>query len=563
MHDGFDKVWNYKYIDDIKVESIKRRFAISDFLAKVISTLDVDLDTIPRFLKPKVKYLNDPFLLNDMALCVDRIMDAIEKKERIVIFGDYDVDGVTSTAVLYDFLKHIHGVVDFYIPNRIDEGYGLSQTAIDKVLDLKPDLMITVDCGITSIDEVYYIKSKGVDVIITDHHECKDDLPVAYGIINPMRKDSTYPFKYLAGVGVVLKLVTALCIKADLKDYYLKYMDIVALGTIADVVSLTHENRVIVKYGLKKMKKFPNLGIRELIKVSGLKGKKMTTADVGFGLAPRINAAGRLGDAKKCVVLFTTKNENKALEIANMLEEENKLRQKKEQDILEAAVKKIEDGNLCDDKVIVLAGQDWHKGVIGIVASRITSKYFKPCVVLTIKDGIANGSARSVKGFNMFGAIDSCNDILIAFGGHEMAAGLTLSEEYIEDLRKRLNDYAKDWLKDEKLVCDLDITMELECKDITMENAKRLENLRPFGTDNLVPIFSCSNMKVQDIRTIGNNKHLRLTLGDSKIDAVAFNRGEFIEDIKVNDCIDVAFELDRNVWNGREKVQMIVKDVKL
>ncbi len=565
MRDDYNKVWKYKEIDDQKVRNIIDGLNISEFLAKVlVATLDIDdIDEISRFLKPRIKHLNSAFLLNDMELCVDRIINAVNKKEKIVIFGDYDVDGVTSTAILYDFLKRIDGVVDYYIPNRIDEGYGLSKVAVDNVMSLEPGLIVTVDCGITSIDEVSYIKSKGIDIIITDHHECKNELPDAYGIINPMREDSTYPFKHLAGVGVALKVIVALCDKMGLKDYYLKYMDIVALGTVADVVSLKDENRIMVRYGLKKMMKKPNIGIKKIINLIGLDNKIITASSLGFGLAPRINAAGRLGDARKCVVLLTTEDESKALDIAITLENENRLRQQKEQDILEKAIGEIESQNLDDDSIIVLAGYGWHKGIIGIVASRITDKYFKPCVVLTIKDGIANGSARSIKGFNIFNAINSCKDMLIGFGGHEMAAGLTLNEVYIDDFKKKLNEYALSEFSCKEIYDSIDVTMELNYEDITVENAKKLEHLRPFGTDNLVPVFSCSNIRVHDIKTTGNGKHLRLVLGDSKIDAIAFNKGDLIKCIDTNDYIDVAFELNRNIWNGREKVQMIIKDFKL
>ena len=559
-----NKVWNYKQIDEKKAKDIRDKLGISRFLARILSTLNIDnIDDVSKFLKPKIEYLNDPFLLNDMDVCVDRIIKAVDNKEKIVIFGDYDVDGITSTALLYDFLTKIGGDVDYYIPNRIDEGYGLSKKSVDNALDLNPKLIVTVDCGITALEEVDYIKSNNVDIIITDHHECMESLPNAYGVINPTRVDSTYPFRYLAGVGVALKVIMALCKKRNLQDYYLNYMDVVALGTVADVVNLTGENRVIVRYGLKKMMKMPNLGLEKLIFESGLKGKKITTTSVGFVLAPRLNAAGRLFDAKKCVILLTTQNENEASKIAYMLQQENKLRQQKEQEILEQAIQKIESKCQKDDKVIVVSGENWHKGVIGIVASRIVDKYFKPCIVFTIKDGIADGSARSIKDFDMYSAISSCKDILLKFGGHEMAAGLALNVDQIDNLRQRLNKYADEKLKDEEIKQTIDITMQLESNELTMDNAKRLEHLKPFGTGNPSPIFACHNIKVSNVQTIGQDKHLKLNLGEQYVDALVFNRGELIEKININDYIDVAFELNRNIWNDRENLQMIVKDLKL
>lgn len=562
-----NKVWNYKKIDEAKAGDIKNKLDISTFLARVLSTLPIDnISNISSFLKPKLDYFHDPFLLNDMGISVDRIMKALENKEKIVIFGDYDVDGITSTSLLYDFFKGIGANIDYYIPNRINEGYGISMKALENVLAKKPSLIVTVDCGITSIDEVSYITSKGIDIIITDHHTCGDVLPKAYGVINPVRKDSTYPFRYLAGVGVAYKLVMALCDKLGMKDFYLKYLDIVALGTVADVVNLTDENRVIVRYGLKKMMKAPNMGIDKLLCVSGLKNKKLNTRSLGFGLAPRLNAAGRLSDAKKGVLLLTTEDEKKALEIAVSLDEENKLRQQKEHEILDEALKKIENNNLDKDKIIVVAGENWNKGIIGIVASKITDKFYKPCIVLTITDGIADGSARSINKFNILNAVNSCKDILLKYGGHEMAAGLALNADRVEELRKKLNEYADVHLREEDMCDTIDITMELENNEITLDNAKRLEHLKPFGAGNPVPIFVCHNIKVSNITRIGNDKHIRLSLGDKKVaqvDAVGFNMGDLINKIDINNKIDVAFEFNRNIWNGTENVQMIIKDLQI
>ena len=560
-----NKVWKYKYIDESKVQEIKSRVLVSDFLAKVLATLNVDVEDMESFLKPRLSSMNDPFLLKDMNKCVYRIVKALDDGEHIVIFGDYDVDGITSTAIMYDFLTELGGKVDYYVPNRLSEGYGLSKSAVDNALEKKPDLIITVDCGITSVQEVDYIRSKGVEIIITDHHECGSKLPNAYGVINPMRDDNKYPFRSLAGVGVALKLIIALCKEKDFGDQYLKYMDIVLLGTVADVVSLTDENRAMVRYGLKKMNKMPNLGISKLIEASGIRSKEITTANVGFGLAPRLNAAGRLGDATQCVELLTTRDKNRAEHIANFLEHENRERKKTEQAILEEALEKIKANGLDKDKVIVVSDENWHRGVIGIVASRITDMYFKPSIVLTMKDGIANGSARSIKNFDLFCAISECKDLLVNFGGHKMAAGLTINQNNIDLLRKRINEYADEKLDLEGMRDVLDITMQLDITDITLENAKKLEHLKPFGSDNPVPIFSCYNMKVVGIRVMTEGKHLKLVLGggnlNSTVEALGFNMGNIARTIHVDDHVDVVFELGRNNWNGRENVQMIIKDM--
>lgn len=561
-----NKFWKYKEIDDSRVQEIKDKVCVSEFLAKVLSTLNIEVEDISSFLRPRLSCLNDPFLLNDMDKCVDRILEAIDNNEKIVIFGDYDVDGITSTAIVYDFLTGLGGIVDYYIPNRLNEGYGLSEIAVDNVLARKPDLIITVDCGITSVQEVDYIRSKNIEIIVTDHHECGPKLPNAYGVINPMRDDNQYPFRCLAGVGVALKLIIALCQKKELGDCYLKYMDIVLLGTVADVVSLTKENRAIVRYGIKKINRMPNLGINKLIRASGVsRSREITTANVGFGLAPRINAAGRLGDATQCVKLLTTEDEEEAEQIAIFLEKENRVRQRTEQDILEQALEKIKENELDKNKVIVVADENWHRGVIGIVASRITDMYFKPCVVLTIKDGVANGSARSIKNFDLFGAITQCSDLLINFGGHKMAAGLTVAKENIDELRKKMNAYADATLTEEDMRDTLSITMKLDMDDLTLENAMKLENLKPFGSDNPVPIFSCYNMKIVGIRLMTEGRHVKLVLGmdnfSDTIEALGFNMGKIAGDIHINEYVDVAFELTRNIWNGKENVQLVIKDL--
>lgn len=560
-----NKLWKYKELDESRIRKIMDNVCVSEFLAKVLSTLNIEIEDMPSFLRPRLSCLNDPFLLNDMDKCVGRILEAIDNKERIVIFGDYDVDGITSTAIVYDFLTGLGGIVDYYIPNRLNEGYGLSETAVDVVLERNPDLIITVDCGITSVQEVDYIRSKNIDVIVTDHHECGPELPNAYGAINPMRDDNKYPFRCLAGVGVALKLIIALCQRKGLGDCYLKYMDVVVLGTVADVVSLTQENRAIVRYGIKKMNRMPNLGISKLIRASGIRAKEINTSNVGFGLAPRINAAGRLGDATQCVRLLTTDDADEAERIAEFLEKENRIRQKTEQDILEQALDKIKENRLDENKVIVVADEDWHRGVIGIVASRITDIFFKPCIVLTIKDGVANGSARSIKNFDLFGAISSCSDLLVSFGGHKMAAGLTVVKENVDELRKRMNAYADASLTEEDMIDVLNITMELSMNDMTIENALKLENLKPFGSDNPVPVFACHNMKIVGIRLMTEGRHVKLVLGtddcSDTIEALGFNMGSIAEKVHINESIDLAFELTRNVWNGKENVQLVIKDL--
>ncbi len=562
-----EKLWIHREFNNDEVLRLASEAGISQLLAKVFVSRGItEPGYVRAFLNPSLDQLHSPFLLTDMEKAVDRIVYAIENKEQIVIFGDYDVDGVTSTSILLDFLKSVGAEVDFYIPDRFDEGYGLSDSAVDNVLKMNASVVITVDCGITAVNEINRLNGNNITVIVTDHHECKETLPEAYAVVNPHRPDCTYPFKELAGVGVVFKLVHALCQVMEKGRMYLKYLDLVTLGTIADVVQLVDENRTIVKFGLGAVERSENPGIKALIAVSGLKDKPVNSYGVGFALAPRINAAGRTGSAATAVRLFTTQDSQVAEEIAGQLNEANKYRQQTEAEILQQAVAQVESQvALESEKVIVAAGKGWHHGIIGIVASRITERYYRPCILISEEDGIGRGSGRSIEGFNLFQALSHCESLLVKYGGHELAAGLSLDIANLEEMKKRINEYADTVLTPETLVPRIRIDSSLCEGEITIDSVLGLELLSPFGPGNPCPVFSMEAMKLREIKTVGDGKHLKLKLEDSSacIDAIAFNMGEQAGSYRVSDRMDSVFSLEINTWNNVRKVQMVLKDLRL
>lgn len=559
------KQWIINTIPDEKVDVLSEQLKISHLLSKVFLSRGIeDKQYIKQFINPSMDDLYDPFLFKDMEKAVNRIIKAVKDKEKILIFGDYDVDGITSTSILYDFLKKNGASIGYYIPDR-EEGYGLSIGALAKVVEEGVSLIITVDCGITAFEEVEYINDKHVDIIITDHHECKKELPQGYAVVSPTRHDCSYPFKELAGVGVVFKLVRALSEKMGLNDQSINYIDLVALGTVADVVTLLDENRIIVKHGLQRIKDTSNKGLKALIDISGYKDKPITSYTIGFVLAPRINAAGRIGDASLAVRLFTTEDENEAIEISKKLNEQNIYRQETEQGIFCDVLTKIESTvNLEKEKVIVVWGKGWHHGIIGIVASKISDSYHRPCILIAIEDGLGKGSGRSIEGFNLFEALSHCACLLDKFGGHEQAAGLSIQEENIEKLKEMLNKYADKTLSDSDLIPKIRVDFEVTKEDITEDSVKELDLLSPFGAGNPSPVFTYKNLMVEGIRTVGNDKHIKLTFKDNDtfIDAIGFNRGYFADIYSQTDVVDVVCSLEINSWNNVDSIQMNIKELK-
>jgi len=556
------KKWEYYAQDEELVEKIASKHNISRLLAKILVNRNItEEEEINVFLNPKRNNFHNPFLMLDMEKAVERIIQAIEKNEKTIIYGDYDVDGITSITVLKKYLEERGLEVDYYIPNRLEEGYGLNKAAIQEIAEKGYKLMITVDCGISGIEEIDLANSLGIETIITDHHEQLDELPNAYCIINPKRRDNTYPFRGLAGVGVVFKLIQAISIKLNLDEKeYLKYLDIVCIGTISDIVPLKDENRVIAKLGLMLVKVTKNIGLRELIIASGY--KNIDSGMISFGIAPRVNASGRMGKQEEALKLFLTKNSEEAKKITQRLNEYNIERQEKERYIYEQAIAELENKNIEELNSIVLAGENWHHGVIGIVASRITEKFFKPTILICIEGDEGKGSGRSVPGFDLHEALVQSADYLKKFGGHEMAVGLSLNKEKIEDFKEFFEEIAeKQNVK--QIVSVINIDCEVTRNDLKKETIEQIKMLEPFGEQNKQPLVVYKNLKIESIRALSEGKHLKLMLKDNNdtIDAIGFNMGELSEQYLIGDKVDVVGNLEINSFNGQEKIQINLKDI--
>lgn len=559
------KKWLLREFDKQRVVEMSKRFRISPLTAIILYNRGIQEDeAVDRFLSKDLSVLHDPYLLKDMEKAASRIRQAQENKEKITIYGDYDVDGITSIAILYKHLREMGIEVDYYVPDRMQEGYGINRDALDKIREGGTSLIITVDTGITAVEESEYAKEIGLDVIVTDHHECKEQIPAVYASIDPKRKDCPYPFKSLAGVGVVFKLIQALDDKESLPELMEKYSDLMCLGTVADISPLVDENRVIVTEGLKRFRATKNIGLKALIDVS-TNGKAITTSTIGYTIAPRINASGRLGCASRSVELFLTDDENRAKELAESLCEENTLRQQTEQKMFREAMEYLENHpEVKEDNVIVIPHENWHHGIVGIVSSKITEKFYKPSILFAIDGDEAKGSGRSVNGFNLFGALESSSDLLEKFGGHELAAGLTIKAANIEEFRKKINDCSKDQFSETMLTPTILLDAAIKVPYITLETVNDINRLQPFGVDNPTPLFAVRNIKIHKISVMSEGKHLRMTLlKDGKyLDSVGFGMGEYYQYLQEGDFIDVAFSLDINDYKGFQNVQLILKDIK-
>lgn len=521
-----------------------------------------------KFKNSDISGLYDPFLMKDICGATDRIISAIKNKDKITVYGDYDVDGITSTVVLVRFLKSHGAEVSYYIPDRLEEGYGINSDAIDIISESGTKLLITVDCGITAVSEIKYVKEKGMDVIVTDHHECKEIIPKADFVINPKQPDCNYPFKKLAGVGVVFKLIQAITkkLKFHMKELIDEYIDLVAIGTVADVMPLEDENRIIVKNGLEHILYTSNYGIRSLIKVSEIKTNNISTSTIGFGIAPRINAAGRMGTPQCAASLLLAHDEHEAQKYALILEEENKNRQSLENDIFKEAVNIIEtNSEMKEDYVLVLDHDGWHHGIVGIVASKISEKYNKPCILIsTDEEGNGKGSGRSIKGFNLFEALSVCTDHLIKFGGHELAAGLGVCKSKINDFRKAINEYAKSVLTPDDFIPVITVDSVLPIEYLNINTADKFAIMQPYGMGNPAPVFLTKDLTVSSCRALSDGKHLRLTLvkNDLAIDAIGFGMGERAEAIKQGSKVDVVYNLDINIFRGEKHAQLHLRDLR-
>ncbi len=559
-----NKKWQINEVDDEIVEKIKNEFNLSKLVASIIASKGMkNQDEIEVFLHPRRNDFHDPFLLPDMEKAVDRIVKAINNNEKVAIYGDYDVDGITSSTVLHRFLKDRGLDTDIYIPNRLSEGYGLNSNEINKIAETGHTLIITVDCGITGKEEVALAKTLGIDTIVTDHHEPPQEggLPDAVAVVDAKRKDNKYPFNGLAGVGVAFKLTQALTQRLNIREEEnLKYLDIVCVGTISDIVPLIDENRTISQLGLRLVKQTRNVGLRVLLESIGY--KKIDSNTVSFGVAPRINACGRMGHEREALQLFLTDNIEEAKEITQKLNNYNLERQDIEKRIFDEAQEmlKIEENKL---PCIVLAKENWHHGVIGIVSSKMTEMYGKPSILLSIEENLEKGSGRSVPGFDLHEALENCKENIKQFGGHSMAVGITLEKEKFEAFKEAFEKYAEN-MNVSEIVPVINVDEKLSLDDISIQNIKELEILEPFGEANKMPIFQISNLKIDSIRAISEGKHLKMTLKDEKrvIDVIGFNMGNLAEEYPIGTKVDIVGNLEINNYRGIENIQINLKDIR-
>lgn len=549
------------------VRSLARSCGFTPLAAAALCARGIDTPEAARaFLETDPAKLHDPMLLPDMAKARDTIRRAIEQGKKIAVFGDYDVDGVTSTCVMTRVLRSLGADVRHYIPDRLSEGYGLSMGAMDRLAQDGIGLIVTVDSGVSAFEEIARARELGMEVVVTDHHECREELPDANAVVNPKRADSIYPFAELAGVGVAFKLASALAGDGQQRAVLEQYADLVALGTVADVMPLVGENRIIVAAGLRRMAETQNVGLSMLLHESGQQGKRLTASTISFILAPRINAAGRLGHADMAAELFLTDDPRRAQTLAMALCEQNKQRQATENQILEQALQKLRrEYDPLEDQVIVLAGEEWHHGVIGIVSSRICDRYACPTVLIALEDGIGKGSGRSVKGFNLYEALCDSAPLLERFGGHELAAGLTIREENIQQFHENMEVWAREHVNPQELMPILHIDCPIAPEFISTEATRGLDVLEPFGMGNPQPVFSMCDLLVEEITPISSDRHVRLTLSKDgqTYTAMLFGTGQGGCGFAQGNYVDAAFCLEINEYRGRCSVQLVIRDIQL
>lgn len=550
------KQWHYRQYNEVWAE----RFAQKEGMDPLFSALLVqrgmeDHDSVKQFVRPDMTHLSDPFLLPDMDRAVVRIMQAKERGERVTVFGDYDVDGLTASAVLVTCLQSMGIQADCYIPDRINEGYGLNLEALEQIRSQGTDLVVTVDLGVTAVKEIGAVE--GMDFVITDHHQPLEELPPALAVVDPKREDCAAPFRELAGVGVAFKLVCALLRDRPLEEILRDYIDLVCLGTIADIVPLRGENRFFARCGLQWLERTKRPGLRALMQQSGLKTIDATA--VGYGLAPRINAAGRMGNAKIALELLLTQDARRGDELAEELCRLNTLRQQTEQEIFDQADRMIRSSG-ADRPVLVAAGEGWHQGVIGIVASKLMSQYDRPVVLLSIEDGIAHGSARSVEGFSIFDALYECDPFLLRFGGHARAAGITMEADKIQAFAEELNQVALAAMGEEQgggLMIDLAVLPG----QITMELAQKLIYFEPFGEGNPQPVFCMKDVAVMDCAPTRDGRHLRVKAEKNGFcfSCIGFGMGNC--GMPAGGMADIAFCVAINEFRGKSSVNLLLKDI--
>jgi single-stranded-DNA-specific exonuclease len=561
------KRWNILSGDDLQAASLHETLKINKTLCKILVQRGLDdFEKSKHFFRPQLSDLHSPWLMKDMRIAVDRIIAAFNKKEKILVFGDYDVDGTTSVAAMFQYLQKIYPAVDYYIPHRYREGYGISKLGIDFAKENDFRLIISLDCGIKSTELIAYAKTLGIDFIVCDHHLPDDEIPNAIAILNPKQKDCSYPYKELCGCGVGFKLMQALSAELKLPESsYLNYLDLVATAIAADIVPITDENRILAFYGLQKVNENPCAGIKALIQLAGFQ-KEMHITNLVFIIAPRVNAAGRMDEAKKAVQLFIEQDATKAMEFAEMLHSDNTDRKEADSSITEEAISIIEsDEALKNKKTTVVYKEHWHKGVVGIVASRLIEKYYRPTVVLTKSGEYIAGSARSVAGFNLYEAIHACREHLIGYGGHFAAAGLTLSANNLEPFIHAFEDAVTKQIKPEQLIPEIIIDSEISFSELTPTFYNILSQMEPFGPENMRPVFIAKNVTDTGFSKIVKEQHIRFSVKQHKIGftGIGFNMSAQFYLLQMQKPLDIVFTLDLNEWNGEKNLQLKVIDLRL
>ena len=563
-----DKVWSFSSDEDGKIAALSKDLELSEVIAALLINRGINnLEDAKMFFNPVEDQFHDPFLLEDMDKAVEIILSHVKRNTHILIYGDYDVDGTTAASILYLALLELGARVTYYIPRR-DEGYGLSPKGIDSARQVGIGLVITCDCGITSHEEIDLAKSFGMGVIVTDHHEVTDTLPNADAVVNPKRPNSSYPFKFLSGAGVALKVIQALRKHAASDNWYAReYYDLAAFGTAADIVPMTGENRVIVSLGLPVIFKRRRIGLKALLDSSGFSKDKITLMDVVFNLAPRINAVGRIGEAREAVELFTTNDPERAKQLANKFDQMNQERRAIDQKTyIEAEQQLLARYDPDQPCGAVLYADGWHQGVIGIVASRLTEKYYRPTVMISLDGDIGKGSGRSIPGFNLHAVLKECSDLLIGFGGHEQAGGLTIKRSNLQDFVDKFDDVVTSKLTADLMTKKIKVEAILNFSDINRKLLKIIERLEPYGPENARPVFVSKGALPAGEATIVGENHLKLKFKQKNrtIDAIGFNMAEQLTNV-LNPPVggmDIAYELEENSWNGNKYIQIILKDLK-
>ncbi len=552
-----------------RVPMLEQALGVPEKIARLLAIRGIEnYDNAKTFFRPTIDLLHDPFIMKDMEQGAERLALAIRKSEKVLVYGDYDVDGTTATSCLYTFLKEFGVDADYYIPHRFKEGYGINPEGIHYAEKIGANLIVSVDCGITAINEAKEIKEKGMELIICDHHTVGDEIPEAVAVLDPKRPDCDYPFDGLSGAGVGFKLIQGTLKRLGLPDSIAyKFLDLVAISIASDIVPIIDENRILMKAGLQMIQSSPRVGVKALMELIKMPAEDITTSKIVFSIGPRINAAGRMGDATTAVKLMIAENYSEAKALAYELESINLKRRDKDSLTMEEALAQIDDDLDIDEiSTLVLYKEDWHLGVIGIVASRLVDMFHRPAVMLSNVDGKIKGSARSIKGFNIYDAMKQCEDLLEQFGGHEFAAGLTLQEKNLPEFRRRLNQIAYRGLSGSKFDPELSIDCKLDLEEIDMKFWKLLAQFKPFGPANLRPTFVSEGVEAVGIPTVVGNGHLKMKVkqnGSGVFDTIGFNMHEFLPGVRDGEKFDIAYVLEENFWNGRRTLQMRLKDIHL